>query len=120
MHLAAPATAVDEPRLEGDRPPVDREDELRRRELDAALPDLRDDLLGRAIFLTKDRAAAEALVQETLGGAWVARRSFRRGTNLRAWASSIMRNLFVDECRRRSLRSRCQGDLLCAPPGESP
>jgi len=120
MHRAAPAIVVEDLRQDGDRPPEDPEDQLRRRDFDAALPDLRDELLGRATFLTKDRAAAEDLVQETLERAWAARCRFRRGTNLRAWLSSIMRNLFVDECRRRSLRNRCDGALLGAPEAPSP
>ena len=103
-----------------DGPTGGPEDELRRHDFDAALPDLREELLGRATFLTKDRAAAEDLVQETLERAWSARRRFRRGTNLRAWTSSIMRNLFVDDCRRRGLRNRCDGDLLCSQLAQPP
>lgn len=44
--------------------------------------------------LTRDAPEAEDLVQETLLRAFRARRQFRRGTNLRAWLFTIMRNAF--------------------------
>ena len=44
---------------------------------------------------------AEDLAQDTLLSAWQARRSFREGTNLQAWLTTILRNKFYSDYRRR-------------------
>jgi RNA polymerase sigma-70 factor (ECF subfamily) len=74
----------------------------------ADLVDLRRPLYQRALFLAQDRTAAEDLLQETLERALVSRERFRRGSNLGAWAFSIMRNLFIDGRRRRAIRARLE------------
>lgn len=50
--------------------------------------------------LVKDPSRADDLVQEALGKAWKARTSFATGTNLRAWLSTILRNVHLSECRK--------------------
>jgi RNA polymerase sigma-70 factor (ECF subfamily) len=58
-------------------------------------------LRARAAFLTQDQHAADDLVQDVIERALVAQGSFQHGTNLQAWLNRIMRNLFIDGCRRR-------------------
>ena len=49
----------------------------------------------------RDHALADDLVQDCLLRAIAKRDSFRTGTNLRAWLSTILTNLFINEMRRR-------------------
>jgi RNA polymerase sigma-70 factor (ECF subfamily) len=57
-------------------------------------------LLGFARRLTHNLADAEDLLQETMLRAIQARHQFRAGSNMRAWLSTILRNLFLSERRR--------------------
>ncbi len=52
-------------------------------------------LYNFAHWLTKDRAAAEDLVQETYMKALRGFSSFQQGTNFRAWMYKILRNTFL-------------------------
>src|SRR4030095_15647675 len=56
-------------------------------------------LLRVARRLSRDRASAEDLVQETMLRAWRARHQFREGTNARAWLFRIMFNQYYSEGR---------------------
>lgn len=49
-----------------------------------------------ALRMTRNRADAEDLVQETYYKAWRSRGTFRPGTNLRAWLFRIMTNAWID------------------------
>jgi RNA polymerase sigma-70 factor (ECF subfamily) len=62
----------------------------------AALPGLR----GFALSLVVNPTRADDLVQETLLKAWRSQDRFERGSNLKAWLCTIMRNQFYTECRR--------------------
>jgi RNA polymerase sigma-70 factor (ECF subfamily) len=62
----------------------------------AEMPRLR----GYALVLTRNRAVADDLVQETAMRAWRAQSQFTLGTNFRAWIYRILRNEFVSHCRR--------------------
>ncbi|RYY40097.1 MAG: RNA polymerase sigma factor [Chitinophagaceae bacterium] len=53
-----------------------------------------------AITLTKDREAAQDLYQETVFKALAHRDKYQPGTNIKAWLSTIMRNIFINEYRR--------------------
>ena len=64
-----------------------------------ALP-LIDQLYGHALRLTRNPADAEDLVQETYAKAFGAFRSFKQGTNLRAWLYRIQTNLYINEYRK--------------------
>lgn len=59
-----------------------------------AMP-LFDQLYNFAHWLTKDRAEAEDLVQETYTKALRGFTSFQQGTNFRAWIYRILRNTFL-------------------------
>jgi len=50
---------------------------------------------------TREHALADDLVQECMVRAIAKRASFRDGTNLKAWLSTILSNLFINETRRR-------------------
>ena len=68
-----------------------------RDELISHLPALR----AFAISLTRNRPAADDLVQETILRAWSSFASFNPGTNLRAWLFTILRNVFYSDLRKR-------------------
>lgn len=64
-----------------------------------------DGLYGLALRLTGgDAARAEDLVQDTMLKAWRAWDRFEPGTNARAWLSTILRNTFINDFRRRTRR----------------
>ena len=75
-------------------------DELAARFEREALPH-RDQLLQRAMRLTRRAQDAEDLVQETLAKAYAAFARFQQGSNLRAWLHKIMTNTFINGYRRR-------------------
>jgi RNA polymerase sigma-70 factor (ECF subfamily) len=51
--------------------------------------------------MTRNRADAEDLVQETMLKAYMGFHSFRRGTNLRAWLLRILVNSYISDYRKR-------------------
>jgi RNA polymerase sigma factor (sigma-70 family) len=53
-----------------------------------------------AVVLTRDNEKASDLYQETLYKAFAHREKYQSGTNIRAWLSTIMRNIFINEYRR--------------------
>ena len=55
-----------------------------------------------AITLTKDHEAAKDLCQETLYKAFAYRDKYQPGTNIRAWLYTIMRNIFINNYRRKA------------------
>jgi RNA polymerase sigma-70 factor (ECF subfamily) len=59
-----------------------------------------DGLKPFAITLTRDHEAAQDLYQETLYKALAHRDKYQPGTNIRAWLTTIMRNIFINEYRR--------------------
>jgi len=61
-------------------------------------------LLRFANSLVHDGVEAEDLVQETYARALTAQSQFARGTNLRAWLATIMRNLYLSGRRRAAVR----------------
>lgn len=76
-------------------------------QLMAVLPRLRIQALG----LTRNKAAADDLVQEAVANALGARDSFTPGTNFRAWMHRILRNRFISDIRKQ----RPTGDIEDAP-----
>jgi RNA polymerase sigma-70 factor, ECF subfamily len=61
-----------------------------------------DGLYSYALALTRSYAAAEDLVQETYVRAMRALSRLRPGSNLRAWLFSIMRNVWLNQLRKRA------------------
>ena len=53
-----------------------------------------------AVSLTRDPAAADDLVQDTLLRGWRGRGGFTPGTNLEAWLFTILRNVFYSQHRK--------------------
>lgn len=65
-------------------------------ELAALIPHLR----AFARSLSGDATLADDLAQEAMLKAWKSRESFKPGTNMKAWAFTILRNHFYSEKRR--------------------
>lgn len=59
-----------------------------------------DGLYGTALRLTRNRTAAEDLVQDTFLKAWRSFHTFQAGTNARAWLYRILMNAYIDSYRR--------------------
>jgi RNA polymerase sigma-70 factor, ECF subfamily len=55
----------------------------------------------QALALTRNRAAAEDLVQDSVCNALSAQDSFIPGTNFAAWMHRILRNRFISNLRKR-------------------
>jgi RNA polymerase sigma-70 factor (ECF subfamily) len=75
---------------------------LPHQDLVAAIPRLR----RYARVLTGESTRADDLVQDTLARAWEKRALWLAGSDLRAWLFTIMHNLFVNQVRKASARSR--------------
>jgi len=55
-----------------------------------------------AITLTRDSDAAQDLYQETLYRALANKDKYNVGTNIKAWLYTIMRNIFINNYRRKA------------------
>ncbi len=75
--------------------------EAARRRFDEQALALADDVWRVARRLTRDREAAEDLVQGTYERAFRSWRQYEDGTNLRAWLLRILHNLAIDVARRQ-------------------
>jgi RNA polymerase sigma-70 factor, ECF subfamily len=90
-----------------DRPTVDQACET-----DAALGErfqrdavpLMDQLFSCALRLTRNRADAEDLLQETMLRAYIGFSSFRADTHLKAWLYRILRNTWINAYRKQQCR----------------
>jgi RNA polymerase sigma factor (sigma-70 family) len=74
-----------------------------------ANPEFNDMLLSNADFLkpfainlTRDTEAANDLYQETLYKALANKEKYNAGTNIKAWLFTIMRNIFINDYRRKA------------------
>lgn len=65
-----------------------------------AIPML-DQLYGGALRMTRNPADAEDLLQETMVKAYAGFRSFRDGTNLKAWLYRILTNTYINSYRKK-------------------
>ncbi|MBX7139655.1 MAG: RNA polymerase sigma factor [Chitinophagales bacterium] len=61
-------------------------------------------LFGIAYNLTQNAEDARDLIQDTIYKALVNRDKFMKGTNLKAWLYTIMRNIFINNYRRNVKR----------------
>ena len=78
----------------------------------ALVPQLR----AFARFLARDVTRADDLVQDTVLRALERQEAWVEGTDLRAWTCRILRNLFLDQERRRGAERRS----LAAMPAPDP
>lgn len=70
-------------------------------------PDPKDELLTHlpalrafALSLTRNRATADDMMQDTVLKAWTNLNKFERGTNMRAWLFTILRNNYYTSRRK--------------------
>lgn len=80
---------------------------MNQRQDDTASADPRDQLItylqplrAFAVSLTRNSAAADDLVQDTIVKAWTNIDKFVTGTNLQAWLFTILRNTFYSNLRK--------------------
>ena len=71
-------------------------------EFNDMLLDNADFLKPFAVKLTKDSDAANDLYQETLFKALANHEKYNAGTNIKAWLFTIMRNIFINDYRRKA------------------
>lgn len=62
-------------------------------------------LKPHAMRLTRDIHDAEDLIQETIIRALTNEDKFQDGTNIRAWLFTIMKNIFINDYRKKSKRN---------------
>jgi len=72
------------------------------KEFNAVLLENADFLKPFAVNLTKDNETANDLYQETLYKALANQEKYNVGTNIKAWLFTIMRNIFINDYRRRA------------------
>ena len=63
-----------------------------------------DPLKPFAVSLTHDQDTAKDLFQETIYKALANQDKYSTGTNIKAWLYTIMRNIFINNYRRRNLQ----------------
>lgn len=69
-------------------------------------------LIAFAMKLTNNnREDANDLFQETVMRAFASKDRFEDGTNFKAWATTIMRNCFINEYRKRRTRNQVEQPL---------
>jgi RNA polymerase sigma-70 factor, ECF subfamily len=78
-----------------------------------------DSLYNYARMLARNPAEAEDLFQETLLRALRGIQTFDQGRNVKVWLFKIMKNAYVDDCRRRK-RMPPVAPLDLAPRGAQP
>ena len=79
------------------------DEELAQRFERDAMP-LLDQLYGAALRMTRNPADAEDLVQETYIKAFQGYRSYKPGTNLKAWLYRILTNAYINNYRKAQRR----------------
>ena len=76
---------------------------------------LHEYLFGFALKLTHDMEMAKDLLQDTVLKVLSKQDTFSDGTNLKAWSSTIMRNLYINDYRRAKITRR-----IMDKPGNMP
>lgn len=77
-------------------------------EFEHHLSPLKDLLFAFALKLTRNQEEAKDLMQETLTRAYSNIHRFNVGTNFKAWMSTIMRNTFINNYRRKRTRNQTE------------
>ena len=83
------------------RAPESEDDAARTERFEAEALVYLDQLYGAALRMTRNPADAEDLVQETYLKAYSAFRTFREGTNLKAWLYRILTNTYINGYRKK-------------------
>lgn len=65
----------------------------------------RDFLRGFAFSFTKDSEDADDLIQDTFVKALRYKDNFREGTNIKGWLYTIMRNIFINNYKRKKFQN---------------
>ncbi|MFD0982272.1 RNA polymerase sigma factor [Tropicimonas aquimaris] len=73
-----------------------------------------------AMSLTRNSAAADDLVQDTVLKAWSNMESFEEGSNMRAWLFTILRNTFYSSRRKAARESEDVDGVLTSKLAEKP
>jgi len=69
-----------------------------------------DQLYGAALRMTRNRADAEDVVQETYAKAYASFEQFKPGTNLKAWLYRILTNTYINSYRKAQRQPRIGGE----------
>ncbi len=69
-----------------------------------------DALYGAALRMTREPAAAEDLVQETLLRAYRFWHKYQQGTNIKAWLFRIQTNIFINRYRKKQTEQKVMDD----------
>ncbi|MFT4568053.1 MAG: RNA polymerase sigma-70 factor (ECF subfamily) [Saprospiraceae bacterium] len=77
-------------------------DTMKKADFNTSFYSLTPSLNSFAYNLTKDSEEAKDLYQETAFRAITNREKFKAGTNLKAWLFTIMKNIFINNYRKRS------------------
>ena len=85
----------------GNASPVPQQVDVRG-QFEALVGEHLDHLYNVALRLTRNRTAAEDLVQEAMLRAWRSFHTFQQGTNIRAWLYRILVNAHHDSYRKRT------------------
>lgn len=73
----------------------------RKREFEEKVLEHIDSLYNTALYLTRNQQDAEDLVQEASLRAYRFFHKFKEGTNFKAWTMTILRNIYINDYRRR-------------------
>jgi RNA polymerase sigma-70 factor (ECF subfamily) len=74
-------------------------------EFNTRVLDLTKSLKPLALKLTRDMDDAQDLIQETMFRAFSNEDKFEEGTNLKAWLFTIMKNIFINNYRKKVKRN---------------
>lgn len=72
-----------------------------KREFEEKISENIDSLYNLAIRMTHNKQDAEDLIQKSVLRAYRFFYKFKRGTNFKAWIMTILRNIFINEYRKR-------------------
>lgn len=81
---------------------------------------LRPKMMAWAVSWLRDRDRAEDLVSDTVVRMLEQRDKFEAGTNISAWASTIMYNLMISQWRRSAKHASIPIDLMINQPSDLP